>query len=1543
MPPKVSLDEIDSVAAITPKKKRAVSLTDIDRMAGVNQPSPEETFKAFKGAANKPSRFQRLLTGPKEAAEAIYKTGERALKPEEGAPGLDLSGPIQNVLAGAPISVAKFFAEATPEVARGLLEGPFETGTPEHPKGGRRIAQAVSPAIAGVMEKLFTDKPVTIEDVSRAVTEGLLLGGPAIAKGIKARLIKEPLPGETPKAARPETDVMAEEVNKGLESLPEEHKGIVQQTLTRDRAEIEGMDAAEASKLALRKAEERGADPVEAGAEIAGLPEAELKQRLFRDRAVEVADQALSADVIQPKKIELPPEGKGAGPIAPEEIKAPVPEKPTPEEIPAPLEAIRIGEKPKEPLPAPPVELGKTGRMITREGADYLAKRQTGQPAEPVFRESAPFLRESLRDLATIREAFEKKAKIPYVTPEGEIVPAKIVKMDVHPEELTNGLTLELPNGKRFNMEAENLLMPIEEQMRRAVEIAEADVRITEGLDPDMAAIAKRNLETIRTNMAKQAQPAEPVAPEVVDLAAIQKEIEVRRKEILNAEDTAPPGNKIFSEESYNEAIKRMGGEDIARTGLDPQMLKDWVTIGGYHIEKGVREFGAWSEKMIEQVGEQIRPYLKEIYDRSLYPTLGRVEKIFEPTKEKGILGKVKKKAVALPDELRTAVTTEFAALDRLERDVYGEVGQEPPNLPLSAKFEQVAGASGKAQADAVDFYRAVVKPTKNVHDDFNAYLFLKRAENRLLTDAEGRKVGTWTVEDAQRGLAELKAKVGDEIFARLEEVGKEFQTQANQALELQVASGRKSQQWYDDIQAKNEFYAPFDVQFWKNTEFEAPSGAGRKTATKTELTKPITGVSEKALQLGDIVMKEMENIYKARILAEKNLAMRELANLADIPTETNYIRRLKNAEEGQPAQKARPGYKEVPYFENGNEVRLEVSNAVYKAVQGLRPAEMDIIGQIAKVFKGGLQAGAITLNIPFQTVNVPLDLLNLAFVSRMGIRQKFGLPHPWEAVQFPYDYLRGFWASVTANLGHPLLASATYENFMRSGAYNSTFSKAMFPGQSDPFRSRFYDVIDRPARITSLFEEATKITGLIRGERMLKEGRVVKFPWQERLKEWDKMTPEQQEALYKEMVTEVRRYAGSPDFWRYGNLGKRLKLTVPFINPGIQGSASFLSRLAGTPGAGGRAAAQAAWMRLTAWVGMPTALLLLYNLTDEDVRKDFERIPDEDRRNYFFIPRDEFATNQKGEKVRLWWTIPKKNAIKLWANMIENGVMFLWQHDPEALANFFVNGFEDLLPVNIEGKDVRERVQSVMGSLNPALKVPAEVFGSERGTNFFTHKDIVPERIQGVESKNLPDSLKYFATTEGIYKTLGAKLNVSPLILKHVVEGLTGGATRQLSQRRLLEGEPEMLGGVFRRYAKRPFERESPEELNILKYVGEQSEKRFMAASQAEELRANLTTMTNEDALQHLLAVADTNEALVSKVLDIVEEEQRGLTRADRLLKLLFVENGERARYIADRLKEMPEEEALTYIEDLWNKRLISRKVLDQLVEMAVQPEGAR
>jgi len=83
-------------------------------------------------------------------------------------------------------------------------------------------------------------------------------------------------------------------------------------------------------------------------------------------------------------------------------------------------------------------------------------------------------------------------------------------------------------------------------------------------------------------------------------------------------------GNKLFTEAMANKAreslSKRMSGSKLhdigSAIGDSAGALGDMLKIGGYHFEGGVREFGAWSTKMISEFGDAVKPHLQDIWDK---------------------------------------------------------------------------------------------------------------------------------------------------------------------------------------------------------------------------------------------------------------------------------------------------------------------------------------------------------------------------------------------------------------------------------------------------------------------------------------------------------------------------------------------------------------------------------------------------------------------------------------------------------------------------------------------------------------------------------------------------------------------------------------------------------------------------------------------------------------------------------------------------------------------------------------------------------------
>ena len=78
------------------------------------------------------------------------------------------------------------------------------------------------------------------------------------------------------------------------------------------------------------------------------------------------------------------------------------------------------------------------------------------------------------------------------------------------------------------------------------------------------------------------------------------------------------PESRFIKTETYIQAKNRFAKKSKElRSGIDPEMAKDLITIGAYHIETGFRNFKKWSELMVKQNGEKIRPHLNDLWEKS--------------------------------------------------------------------------------------------------------------------------------------------------------------------------------------------------------------------------------------------------------------------------------------------------------------------------------------------------------------------------------------------------------------------------------------------------------------------------------------------------------------------------------------------------------------------------------------------------------------------------------------------------------------------------------------------------------------------------------------------------------------------------------------------------------------------------------------------------------------------------------------------------------------------------------------------------------------
>ena len=99
-----------------------------------------------------------------------------------------------------------------------------------------------------------------------------------------------------------------------------------------------------------------------------------------------------------------------------------------------------------------------------------------------------------------------------------------------------------------------------------------------------------------------------------------------------------------------------------------------------------------------------------------------------------------------------------------------------------------------------------------------------------------------------------------------------------------------------------------------------------------------------------------------------------------------------------------------------------------------------------------------------------------------------------------------------------------------------------------------------------------------------------------------------------------------------------------------------------------------------------------------------------------------------------------------------------------------------------------------------------------------------------------------------------------------------------------------------------------------------------------------------SDEAIAKMQALEQSDPLLAEAVADVAQSEADGLTGTDRLVKMLNVENGERAKYIAETVKDLKtRDEQVQFLQNLDDKKLISDTVFQQLeilMEGAIKSE---
>lgn len=909
-----------------------------------------------------------------------------------------------------------------------------------------------------------------------------------------------------------------------------------------------------------------------------------------------------------------------------------------------------------------------------------------------------------------------------------------------------------------------------------------------------------------------------------------------------------------------------------------------------------------------------------------------------KPPKESAITRVIRgiKKA---PRVIQSKSTSEFQPVAMMERAIRKEANLPPVEWAYDAASvcESMYGAAAKAEAD-VRVFEDIIRPIKDHAEMFNYFMFLVRTRDRLYTDPINRKVGDWTLDKVDKYLKALENEVGPDVFREFQKIGLgyvdqngqfvpgAYQTVMDEALRWQVYSGRLSKDAYDAIKAKNDIYAPFAVLKYLDPEFEDARTGGpvntRSIATRAQLTYAIRGIDDPDFRLDNILHQSAAQIYRSRILAEKNLVMLKIAELADLDKTGKYASEVEGPvliTPDSPGQKpvwmipgkgrVPPDKGVLPFLRDGKRVALIVPKDVAEAVQRMNYAQADWMVKFLGSTAGLMRMGATTYNISFQAVNAILDATRLAIFSKYGIRG------PIDALRFLPEWIYGFASALSGNLAG---GNELYRRGLITGILNSSYQRVISPEAFERHRrlgikpekgvaAKAKVGFRIAAAIANTFEEATKLTGLLRA-------------W--RFEKISQLSPQQQEKILQKVRIELRRYGGSPDFSRSTPDMRRFSLMFMFANAKLQDMSSDLARLAFV--GGDISTSLAVWTRIFI-MSMPLIGLALLNASDEYAR-DYDDVPPFERDNYIMVPLDKFFTDDDGKRIREYVKVPKRGLFQAMDNIINDAVRYSRNLDPDGIRRAVSHFFEAYLPVSIEGRNLAERAESVVSSLNPALRAPLEMIFNR---DTFRHRPIVPERLE-----RLPAREQFRSTTPEFWKTLGQTIGVSPIRLQQLANTLSAGLITQFAPNKPVGDRPAWTEyPVLRRFVRSSFISDELAASQLAQMVNADQTEGAIRERLAESWWENLKAKPESERLRFLARVKREDPLFGRALQKVMTEAKKGLTYEDRQISRLSVTDGTRARYIFMRAQRMrTDEEREQWLKSLKQKRILTPNVQMQL-----------
>lgn len=875
-------------------------------------------------------------------------------------------------------------------------------------------------------------------------------------------------------------------------------------------------------------------------------------------------------------------------------------------------------------------------------------------------------------------------------------------------------------------------------------------------------------------------------------------------------------------------------------------------------------------------------------------------------------LGPIVKGAKTVPMEIKNYVAEQTAAQEAARLAEQKTLGQRSIDLVKDAKtkFVDVNAPIEDTLAKSLKENNLTLLPSKDITNNIDrvyrapqlAGQFAKdhgivdviqqapdiNELNQYLIAKQSEKVSAGGIETG-RNLAQDRALV--ESLAPIYEPLAQKVTKYSQDLLDEVAnSGLISKELAAKLKEAYPDYVPLNRIF---NELEQPNNIFGSKATASISSQSIVKKLEGSTRVIDnpidsLLIKTNDAIRQVEV----NNTARQLASYKDLPGNPFQLTELKAGETAPHT---------ISYLENGVKKTFSTTPEVATAARALNLQALNVFEKVASYPTRLAKLGITGINPAFTLANLAKDQLTGLVMSDKAL---------YTSIANPKVFLKGLYEAIGHGKG--------YDELVRLGGGGTSFdiAREAVPQTVESIRagknlvSKIAYTIKNPSE---LLRTAENIVG--RTEEMT------------RLQQYFGT----KEALMKQGMSEAEASIGAAraarentvNFARKGEFGNVMNSTMLYLNANIQGTRTFLRTISSRPGESA--------LKIGTAVLLPTAIVTAWNLSDPKRKAAYDDIPEWERKGNFIIIPDNPTKNEDGT-----WNvikIPLAPEFQNIASFVRRPLEAQQDLDPVTISEMANSLIGIVSPINPDKG-------SLMSTLTPQFIKPTLEVATNK--NLFTGFPIV-----SASKEKLSPELQYGPSTTGTSKVIGNIIGASPAKIDAWIKGTVGSIAPQLLHatdmalagldiipKDQIKGK-SIVDAIASRFMSATGGNVENRIANKIKEaISTQADENMRLNQEAEIVYSELSKLNPNEANQKSIEIRQSRPDLFKALTQVATDDKKGLTYNDRLIQSLSVDTGNRARFIWDYVKSLPtKEEKNAYINDLRNKKIISSKVMQQLM----------